>query len=263
MSVTLKDKSIYNSPNIEQYKSFVEEFMVSNKKYIDRYATRRLIANRYSISDIKAYIVERILETLQKREAKGNPIKDPKLYFLKLIDYYCVEYQRMYGFIYSMPKRPRYPEAEKEIGKIGFTYFDWSDVRNEPSSNHLDKHTSLGYIDYALGDENKVDSVNNYVVKSKDPGETSTSWSNLLAMVLPEDREIIECIYVKSMSIPEIAKHLKIPISAAYQRKQRALTCISGTLITYIDMDNTSWEILDDVANLNAEDINIDQFFCK
>lgn len=263
MSVTLKNKTVYNSPNIEQFKTFVEQFIVDNKKYIDRYINRRLIANRYSASDVRAYIIERILETLQKREAKGNPIKDPKLYFLKLIDYYCVEFQRMHGFIYSMPKRPRYPEAEKEIGKIGFLYFNWAESYDEPSKNEIDKNCALGYIDYALGDEDKITPTSKLVVKSKDPGESSVAWTNLLSMVLPEDRDIIECIYVKNMSIPEIAKYLNIPISAAYQRKQRALTCISGTLITFVNMDNASWQILDDVSNLMPEDIDINQFFCE
>jgi predicted DNA-binding protein YlxM (UPF0122 family) len=198
------------------------------------------------------------LETLQKREAKGNPIQDPKLYFLKLIDYYCVEYQRMYGFIYSMPKRPRYPEAETDIGKIGFFYFETGPYNN---SNPLDKVSELGYIDYNLNDEDKAG--NEFTIKSKDPGMLSTSWNNLLSMILPEDRPIIECIYIKNMSIPEIAKELNIPISAAYQRKQRALTCISGTLITYVDMDNQSWQILEDIANLDTKDIDIKQFFNK
>jgi RNA polymerase sigma factor (sigma-70 family) len=46
---------------------------------------------------------------------------------------------------------------------------------------------------------------------------------NLASSLAPEDRELIEMIYVHEMSVPEISKALRIRRGALYMRKNRAL----------------------------------------
>ena len=238
------------------HEEFVLWFLEENKRLINRHASRRLIPNRYSLSDIRSYIAERILDILQKRLAKGNPIEDPRLYFKKLIDFYCIEYQRMHGYIYSMPKRPRCPEAEKEISKYGFVYLENGD--NCPAENA----PQLGYLDGSLGDE-EMTLHYNYQIKGVSPDKPSEAWEKLMCMALPEDREVLSCIFTRNMSVPEVSKYLGIAISTAYTRKERGIRAISGTLATYVDLDDENWEILDNIKDLEEEDVSISQFFNK
>ena len=251
----MKSKNL-DKDNYEKmpHEDFVLWFLEENKAMISRYAKRRLIPNRYSVSDIRAYVAERILDILQKREAKGKPIEDPRLYFKKLVDFYCIEYQRMHGYIYSMPKRPRCPEAEKEISQYGFVYLE----NGEGST--MENAPQLGYLDSSLGDE-ELNLYHKYQVKGESPGSLSEAWERLMSMALPEDREVLSCIFTRNMSVPEVSKHLGIAISTAYTRKERGIRAISGTLATYIDLDTKSWEILSSVNNLDKEDISINQFY--
>jgi hypothetical protein len=246
----------HNAPQEMNHEDFVVWFLEENKRLIYRHARRRLIPNRYSVSDIESYIAERILDILKKRVAKGKPIEDPRLYFKKLIDFYCIEYQRMHGYIYSMPKRPRCPEAEKEISKYGFIYLESGDncsAENAPQ---------LGYLDGALGDDD-MKLHYSYQVKGGEPAELSETWEKLMCMALPEDREVLSCIFTRNMSVPEVSRHLGIAISTAYTRKERGIRAISGTLSSYIDLDKENWAILDNVEKLEDNDISISQFFNK
>jgi len=233
---------------------FVLWFLEENKAMINRYAKKRLIPNRYSVSDIRSYITERILDILQKRDAKGRPIEDPRLYFKKLIDFYCIEYQRMHGYIYSMPKRPRCPEAEKEISQYGFVYLE------NGEGSPMENAPQLGYLDSSLGD-GELNLQHRYQVKGESPGSLSEAWERLMSMALPEDREVLSCIFTRDMSVPEVSKHLGIAISTAYTRKERGIRAISGTLATYVDLDTKSWEILGSVNGLDEKDISINQFY--
>jgi len=230
---------------------FLLWFLEKNKGIINRYIHKRMIPNRYAYSDVRAYISERILDILQKREAKGNPIKEPKIYFTKLIDYYCIEFQRMHGYIYGMPKRPRAPEAEKEISQYGFVYF-----HTDPEST-LDSEGQLGYIDNTVTNPERF---KDYKVKGLDPGTNSDAWDQIMKMAIEDDRAVLTCVYKYNMSVPEASRHLGISVSTAYMRRDRGLLAISGTLVSYVDLDQTSWRILDDVANLEEEEISVDQF---
>jgi hypothetical protein len=234
------------------HNEFVVWFMHKHKAAINRYVTKRLIKNRYARSDVRAYIQERILDILQKRKAKGNPIEDPKLYFRKLLDYYCIEFQRMYGYIYCMPKRPRCAEAEEEIAQYGFVYLYTDD------SNSMDSIKQLGYLDSEI---TNVACNEEYSIKGLDPDVDSTSWEKIMLMALPEQQEVLKCIFKYNMSVPEAARHLDISVSAAYQRKDRGLQAISGTLATFVDLDDDSWRILNNVNELKDDKIDITNLF--
>ena len=235
------------------HEEFVVWFMNENKSLINRYIRKRLIPNRYSSSDVKSYIIERILDILKKRKAKDKSIEDPRLYFKKLLDFYCIEYQRMHGYIYAMPKRPRCPEAEEEISQYGFVYLQSDD------SLSLDNIPQLGYIDGAIDENNTF--TDNYQIKGVDPGKNSATWDKLMLMALPEDRKVLSCIFTRNMSVPEVSKHLGIAISTAYSRKERGIRTISGTLSSFVNLDKESWEILNNVEYLEDEVISITQFY--
>jgi len=257
--INKKTKTLPTEPLTMSHEDFVVWFMEHFKTAIDRYVYKRLIPNRYEPSDIKAYIAERILDILNKRKAKGNPIEDPRLYFRKLIDFYCIEYQRMHGYIYGMPKRPRCPEAEKEIAKLGFVYFpDSTDFANN-SGGSYDSMPELGYIDVNLPNSNVYNNV--YKTKGKDPDEITQTWDHLMIMILPEDRDVLTCLYRRNMSVPEASRHLKIAVSTAYTRRDRGLKSISGTLCQYIDLDKSRNDILVDITHLKKDDINITNFY--
>ena len=238
-------------PHRTQHKEFVEWFMKKYNTGISSCIRRRLIPNRYSVSDVKAYITERILDILKKRQAKGKPIEDPKLYFRSLISFYCVEFQRMHGYIYCLPKRPRDIPAEQEISQYGFVYF------NTKTTGSSDDVSQLGYIDASLGTEEDPE----FTVKGLDPSIANKSWDQLMLMVLPEDKAVLECLFIRNLSIPEASKELGIATSTAYQRRDRGLSCLSGCLATYVDLDQESWEILKDVTKLPEDVIDIKQFY--
>lgn len=246
-----------NSEAPEDFDQFVVWFMVKNKYPIERHIRRRLIKNRYSIDDVKAYMQERMLDILQKRLAKGNPIEDPKIYFRKLIDFWCVEYQRMYGFIYSLPKRPRKPDAEEEISKHGFVYFPTS---NSDSFDSMDRITQLGYIDSSNTDpEDYIDT--SYRVVGEEPDDVSEAWSSLMEMILPDDRRVLTFIFRYNLTVPQVSKELNIAVSTAYQRRDRGLKAISGTLSSFIDLDQDNWKILEETSVLPEDKISIGKFY--
>lgn len=216
----------------EDYGEFVVWFMEKNKGRINKYAYRRCIPNRYTTDDICSYIAETILRTLQRRKRVGNPIEEPKLYFSKLIDYYCVEFQRMHGFIYGLPKRPRSPEAEQEIGKHGF--------------NYLEPTTEIGYVDCGVHDGDN-ESFSHYEMRGQEPEENSPTWNKLLNLARPDDQKLLECVYEQNMSVPEASRHLGIAISTAYQRANRGLKAISGHVAMNVNLDQANWKVFKEI----------------
>jgi hypothetical protein len=233
---------------------FVVWFLEENKNLIKRYVNKRLIPNRYAPSDVRAYIAERILDILSKRRAKDQAIREPRLYFKKLIDFYCIEYQRMHGYIYGMPKRPRCPEAEAEISQYGFIYFPTDE------ENSVESLPQLGYIDARL-DNTESYATAEYQVHGTETDIESTVWLKLMTMVLPEDQEVLSCIFRRNMSVPEVSKHLRIAISTAYARKERGLKAISGTLTSFIDLDQERWRVINEIHEVEPERVDIQQFY--
>jgi hypothetical protein len=231
MSKKKKESLSQEAP--EEYGAFVVWFLEKNKIRINRCAYKRTIPNRYSIEDIKSYIAQTILTTLRRREAVGRAIKEPKLYFSKLIDFYCVEFQRMHGYIYGLPKRPRAPKAETEISQYGFCY--------------LESNVDIGYVDNELGDDSQYFG-NNYQDIGNDNQYSTEAWDSLMKNVLPEESEILSCLYGMNMSIPEASKHLGIAVSTAYQRAYRGLTAISGAVAESYDLTKSNWKLLTDIA---------------
>lgn len=228
---------------------FIVWFMKEYERSINRHIFKHMIPNRYSASDVKAYIMECILRTLKRREDRGEPIQEPKIYFRGLIQFYCVEFQRMHGYIYGMPKRPRSVEAEKEISQYGFMYFN---------SVAPQDFQALTYVDSNVDDPNEY---HHLEVKGQDPNPDSTTWDNMMLMALPEDQEVLECIFMMNMSVPEASRHLGIAVSTAYQRKERGVRAISGTLASYVDLDDPSWKVFESVAKLEEDRIDIRQFY--
>ena len=178
----------------------------------------------------------------------------------------------MHGYCYGMPKRPRCPEAEQEIAQYGFVYL-YGD------GDGWDGHSVLGYIDatvddpcdakFRIGGNSTIGSVEDlgtlptsaYHVRGLDPDVHSVAWMKIMKMALPEDREVLTCLFRRNMSVPEASRHLDIAISTAYARKERGLKAISGTLSQYIDLDKPNWEVLAEVTGLDWKTIDISQFF--
>ncbi|RMG74275.1 MAG: hypothetical protein D6710_01795 [Nitrospirae bacterium] len=237
-------------PEEDKYQIFLRNFFEKYRTQIDRTIYKFMIANRYSFSDVRAYMAERILDTLRKREAKGRPIEDPEKYFRTLLRFYCVEFQRMHGFIYCLPKRPLDKEAENEISKYGFFYFYTADDNNE--------NDQVGYVEASLYDHSLA---GEFSLKGEDPGINSEAWRKLMLMALPEDRDVLECIFIRGMSVLETSKHLSIATATVYHRRERGLRSISGTLATYVDLDSPSWKILENVQDLDDDVVDIRQFF--
>jgi hypothetical protein len=241
----------------ENYHEFVVWFLQKNNAIINNYCRRRLIPNRYTIEDMRAYMQERMLDILHKRAAKNKAIEEPKVYFRKLIDFWCIEYQRMYGYVYSLPKRPRCPDAEEEIGQYGFHYFV-SDSADSESSSSMDSIPQLGYIDTNLTITNFD---HDYKEIGQNPDEFSQAWNSLMKMAIPEDRDVLTCIFRYNLTVSQVSKHLEIAISTAYQRRDRGIRAISGTLASFVDLDNDMHQVLDDVSELSDDKIDITRFF--
>ena len=253
-TTTMPRKKAISQEAPEDYNDFVVWFMETYKAAINRHVRRRLIPNRYSVDDVRAYVAERILSTLQRRKRIGKPIEEPKIYFRKLIDFYCVEYQRMSGYIYCLPKRPRSPESEADIAQYGFVYFT-NDMTNSP-----EYFPELGYVDAT------VDTVEHYheerySIKGEQPEKDTEAWGKMMLMALPEDQKVLECVFKMNLSVPEASRHLGIAVSTAYQRVNRGIKAISGTLCTYVDLDDDSWKLIENISSLDDQDVDIKQFY--
>ena len=183
---------------------FVAHFMSKHDGLITKICSKYQIPNRYDISDIKQYIVEKMLNILLHRQDSDNKILDREKYFKQCIEWYCVEYQRMHGYIFDLPKRPRKhtKEAELEIKSRGMKY---------------------------LGDMSQ-DEVLSLVDKKPAPQTTEikgdTPWASLTGLLDPDDANVIMCIYGRGMSWPETAKYLDVAQSTCWSRRSRAMSAI-------------------------------------
>lgn len=182
-----------------QVNEFVILFMTKYNSLINSVGRKYLIPNRYNIDDLKQYIFERIIQILTNRlTAKENQIEEPEKYFKSCLDFYCIEYQRMHGYIFDLPKRPRKncERDEEYIRSFGFKYLD--DINTEEFNSLL------------IEDEDKYP-------------EDSLSWKYLLSILSKEEADVLDCIFNKNLTWLETSKYLKVPQSTCWIRKDRAL----------------------------------------
>lgn len=189
----------------QEIKDFVVYFMTKHTKLVSKIAYRYLIPNRYNLYDIKQYISERILKILKSRADSTNPVKDPEKYFKSCLEFYCVEFQRMHGFVFGLPKRPRKncEEDELTIRGHGFKYLD------DLTSDELN---SLQIVE---------------MVQEGDPHSLSETWSFLTGLVNAQEAAVLECIFSKNMTWHETAEYLNVPQSTCWFRNHRAINKIS------------------------------------
>ena len=198
---------------------FVLYFVTKYEKLIYKIARRYAIPNRYEKDDIKQYITERIIAIMTKRDT-DNVILNPEKYFRSCLEFYCIEYQRMHGFIFDLPKRPRRncEQDEKNIRSLGFKYIE--DLNTEEINNL--------YIE----DKLEYDIINN------------PAWSFLTGLVSAEEAKILECVFVKNMTWSETNKALDVPQSTCWFRNNRALEKIK------IKIENYSGEFSNKIRNI-------------
>jgi len=230
----------------KDHRDFARWFVKEYSSQLYKSISRRLIPNRYSIDDVKHYMIERILDILDKREQRGNPIEEPKTYFRKLIPYWCVEFQRMHGFIYSLPKRPRDANAEKDIGQHGFVYLN-SDYNVDENNSNNEHAIQTSYIECSFNEPIKY--LNQYKVVGNDPDEISPAWEVLMGALKEEEADIISCLFRYNLTVPQAAKKLGIAVSTAYQRKERALNILSGYIVANTSINDISWITLKGLTN--------------
>lgn len=200
----------------ESNKKFIERFMQDNISYINSVVKRYQIPNRYSIDDIKGYIIERILHILESRSSKGteDQILDKDKYFRRCIEYYCVEYQRMHGYIFCLPKRPRKncELDEMDAKSKGFKYL--YDITSKEEASLLFSEPKF---------ENKVDDEKNF----------TSVWNSLTGILTENESKVIECVYSRGMTWSQTAQHLGVPQSTCWFRKKKALNAIQKYVHSY------------------------------
>lgn len=191
---------------------FIIFFMEKHKRLISSIIRRYLIPNRYNADDINQYIVEKILQILKNKETKPNKIEDPEKYFKSCIEFYCIEYQRMHGYVFDLPKRPRKncELDELTIKSKGFKYL--KDLTLEESSTLLDS----SFINSLFNDDEKT---------------YSPVWNYLTGLLSPEEANVLTCIFSRNMTWSETAKELKVPQSTCWFRKTRALNKLSQHIL--------------------------------
>lgn len=185
-----------------QVETFVTDFMKKYSSLIGSVGRRYLIPNRYTVEDIKQYVAERIIQILTNRlSTPENQIEDPEKYFKSCISYYCIEYQRMHGYIFDLPKRPRknHEEDETYARSFGFKY--------------LGDITIAEYNSLTTEDE-EYEEPENLV------------WNTIMAILSKEEAAVLDCIFRKNMTWLETSKHLTVPQSTCWIRKDRAITKI-------------------------------------
>lgn len=185
--------------------TFVSNFMKKYGPLINLVGRKYLIPNRYTIDDIKQYIAERIIQILSNRLSDGtNLIEDPEKYFKTCISYYCIEYQRMHGFTFELPKRPRknHEEAESHARSFGFKYL--GDIT-------IAEYNSL------LSEDKEYEEPNDDV------------WKALMGILTEQEAQVLDCIFRKNMTWLETSNYLSVPQSTCWIRKDRAITKIYNT----------------------------------
>lgn len=194
----------------KEIEEFVLFFMTKHSKLVSKIGYRYIIPNRYNLYDIKQYISERIIKIMLSRVDDANPIKNPEKYFKSCLEFYCIEFQRMHGFVFCLPKRPRKncEEDEKNIREHGFKYL--TDLTSD-EVNSLQVHDTGDWFD-------------------ETPKDESVSWSYLTGIVSTEESRVLDCIFVKNMTWNETAKYLNVPQSTCWFRKHRALSKIESQI---------------------------------
>lgn len=184
----------------EEVNTFVVSFMSKHNSLINSVGRKYLIPNRYTIDDIKQYVSERIIQILTNRlSVPDNKIEDPEKYFKSCITYYCIEYQRMHGYTFELPKRPRKncEVDEQHIRSYGFKY--------------LDDMNTAEYNSLITDDE--VD----------DKTQSDLIWARLTSILSREESNVLVCIFKQNMTWLETSKHLNVPQSTCWIRKDRAI----------------------------------------
>ena len=199
--------------NIDKAQKFVEYFMSKYNLLIIRIGRRYMIPNRYDIEDIKQYISERIMSIyLNRLDNATNLIEDPEKYFRSCIQFYCTEFQRMHGYIFDLPKRPRKNcvEDEKDAKAWGFKYLGdlTIDEYNSVYQNGIDKDLS----------------------ETTQEPTTSQTWDALTGLLNKSEADVIECIFLRKMTWAETSEHLDVAQSTCWFRKNRAVEKIFNAL---------------------------------
>lgn len=184
--------------------NFIEYFMSKYDTLLNKVCSKYLIPNRYSIEDIKQYIAEKIITILNNRDNTKDPINNPEGYFKSCLDYYGIEFQRMHGYVFDLPKRPRKNAIEEEthIKTYGFKYLD--DMTVDESSSLYEEP----------------------IIEPTDPGSRSESWLEITKILTTEETRVLECIYIQNMTWSETSKFLGVAQSTCWFRKNRAISKI-------------------------------------
>lgn len=208
----MTQEQVYQTPE-----EFVIDFIGKHSKLIAKISRRYSIPNRYDFEDIKQYISERIIQILKGRD-ESNIILKPEKYFKSCIRFYCIEYQRMHGYIFDLPKRPRKncEQDERNIREFGFKYI--GDITTEEFNSLLlnDPAPSL------LPEEEP---------EEKEPGAAlniKAAWDFLTGLVNTEEARVLECVFRNNMTWAETNKALDVPQSTCWFRNNRALSKIES-----------------------------------
>jgi hypothetical protein len=204
---------------------FIKYFTKKYKALMKSIARRYLIPNRYTVDDILQYIAERITTILYNRQSGDNKILDREKYFLNCLVFYCVEYQRMNGFIFCLPKRPRNNAREDELAAKSKDFSYINDIM-------LDDPTLIYESNFCY-DEVEVDQ------------EANPTWSTLTGM-LPhsEDAAVVDCIFRRNMTLLETSQYLGVAQSTCLNRRNRAIKNL------YHAFDNMSGEIKENIKEM-------------
>lgn len=183
---------------------FTAAFMDKYDSLIGNVARRYSIPNRYSAEDIKQYIAERISKILLSRQ-ETNKIENPEKYFKSCIEFYCIEYQRMHGYVFDLPKRPRKncEDDEKSARALGFKYLKDMTVEESNSLFEMTLDKSLTE-NIPHGPENPV-------------------WSAITGCLSKEEADVVGCIYMRGLTWAETSAFLNVPQSTCWFRKGRAV----------------------------------------
>lgn len=189
---------------------FVVMFMSKHGSLITSIARKYLIPNRYTTEDIKQYVAERIIKIMTARLADGtNPIENPEKYFKSCIEFYCIEYQRMHGFIFDLPKRPRKNCEEDELAAKGWGFKYLGDIT-------IDEYNSI--CEYTLDKD---------LTESQTLPTETPSWGALTGCLTSAEADVMDCIYRRKMTWNETSEHLQVAQSTCWFRKNRAVKKIS------------------------------------
>lgn len=189
-----------------QIEEFLEEFQAKHSKLLKLVAAKYVIPNRYSVEDIVHHFLIKIMEILKERIDSNNPIENWEKYFKSCLDFYGIEFQRMHGFIFGLPKRPRRPYVNQE---------------NEA------KQRKFKYWDSMTEDELNSDQ---FVYEEVDPpydGSTEI-WENLMSILDESDRVILECIYIRGLTWAQTAEFVQRPQSTCWFKCKAALEKIKS-----------------------------------